>query len=686
MPIVKPVDYNKLNSNQKNFATADFNNPCLSVAVAGSGKTTTAVARIQKMLESGVRADEILLLSFTNAATDSIVDRVAKVLGEDVVAGITAGTFHSVFNSVLRRYFYKVNLSSDFSIENDEMHKEAMKKAMITVDFPFKESRIKPQDLLYIVSQTKLRDLSIDEAIMVFNPKLNDFYYDVVSAIDEYTDYCKKNSILDYNDLLLKTYELLKDNPDVCKSLSEKYKYIIVDEYQDTNVLEAKILKLLRSFDEKSLTVIGDPQQSIYSFINADVKNIVNFGQDYSDTNELPLTYNYRSNQQILDTANEVVKDSKIGKFESMKGTHSVNYKPFLVRFRDKNEEAQAAIETIEYFNKVHNIPLGDIAVLIRNGTISNILEVELNKPPYNKTIPFIKMGGKKFLEKSHVQDVIQLLKTVENTRLDLSWNRSLSLLKGIKDIYSQQISSFIFSNSEVPDIDLLISDHFSKRSFKKSLEDYHEFLSDTRKLLTPTEKVDATINFYRNLRLSAISLHKVENQASEMHDLQEQIEEVKALNFIADSYKSLTDMLDALVLDDRLTNKDTSGDKLTISTIHSAKGLEWKVVILLEASDECLPGDRGPSSSHPLARELHENEIEEGRRLTYVALTRAKDFLFIFSPRLNSRYQPLILSRFLATMDVRRTMTEIINSGTLDYELFKISPNKIKREELQID
>ena len=682
MPTVKPIEFDKLNSNQKSFALADFENPCVSVAAAGSGKTTTAVARIQKMLESGVKAEEILLLSFTNAATDSIVNRVANVLGENVVAGITSGTFHSVFNSILRKYHNRVGLPDDYVIENDEIHKDVIAKVMEDNNFPTGRGCPNPQSILFLISQMKIRGLSIEDAIDIFRPDYNDFLIDITYVVEAYYDYCNEHGLLDYNDLLLETYELLKNNPDICCLLSQKFKYIIVDEYQDTNILESNILSLLRSFEEKSLTAIGDPNQSIFSFINADVKNIVNFKTTYNNVSDLPLTVNYRSNQEILDTANAVVADSEVGTY-NMIGTRSVNYQPILSRFDTVKDETDAVIETIKYFNTTHNIPLGDIAVLIRNGNNSNDLEATLTAF-YSNDIPFVKMGGKKFLEKAHVQDVIQMLKTVIGTKVEISWVRTLKLLKGIDRKNSSAIASKLFENSEDPNIEIFINEKFKTKIIQKSLNDYYNFLVDSRKLQTPKEAVEAAIKNYKNIEEERIANHKSVNMQEEWNTLQENIKELGSLSYIAESYKSLQEMLDALVLDDRLAKNEPSEDTLTISTIHSAKGLEWKVVILIEAADQYIPGMRPAVSDHPVALQLKKNEIEEGRRLIYVALTRAKDFLFVFVPKRDFKYEPLILSRFLDTMEVRSTFNQI-PGDMLKYRLNELDPSKIITEDIEV-
>lgn len=682
MPIVKPIEFDKLNSNQKSFALADFENPCVSVAAAGSGKTTTAVARIQKMLESGVKAEEILLLSFTNAATDSIVNRVANVLGENVVAGITSGTFHSVFNSILRKYHNRVGLPDDYVIENDEIHKDVIAKVMEDNNFPTGRGCPNPQSILFLISQMKIRGLSIEDAIDIFRPDYNDFLIDITYVVEAYYDYCNEHGLLDYNDLLLETYELLKNNPDICCLLSQKFKYIIVDEYQDTNILESNILSLLRSFEEKSLTAIGDPNQSIFSFINADVKNIVNFKTTYNNVSDLPLTVNYRSNQEILDTANAVVADSEVGTY-NMIGTRSVNYQPILSRFDTVKDETEGVIETIKYFNTTHNIPLGDIAVLIRNGNNSNDLEAKLTVL-HSNDIPFIKMGGKKFLEKAHVQDIIQMLKTVIGTKVEISWVRTLKLLKGIDRKNSSAIASKLFENSDDPNIEIFINEKFKTKIIQKSLNDFYDFLVDSRKLQTPKEAVEAAIKNYKNIEEERIANHKSVNMQEEWNTLQENIKELGSLSYIAESYKTLQEMLDALVLDDRLAKNEPSEDTLTISTIHSAKGLEWKVVIFIEAADQYIPGMRPAVSDHPVALQLKKNEIEEGRRLVYVALTRAKDFLFVFVPKRDFKYEPLILSRFLDTMEVRSTFNQI-PGDMLKYRLNELDPSKIITEDIEV-
>jgi len=658
---VSGVDFDKLTDEQKHFATADFDKPCFSNAVAGSGKTTSCVARIQKMLESGIKAEDILLLSFTNAAANSIVERVESVLGAEVVKGITAGTFHHVFNNVLRKYYKRVGLDPHYTIQTEEIHNEAMKLIFEEVEFPKGKGCPTSRNVLFLVSQMKLRSLLLEDAIEIFMPHFDMFSLNIADAVNEYFDYCDEKHILDYNDLLIKTLELLENNPDICKKLNETYKYIIVDEYQDTNKIEARILELLRQDENKGLTVVGDTNQSIFSFINSDVNNILSFKNNNPTSNEASLTTNFRSNQEILDVANEIVRDTQVGDFYEMVGTHSSGRKPIIAKFRNMYDEASATFDTIRFLHEKLGLTLNEICVIIRNGSQSIPLELEIQARRPQFPIDFIKRGGKKFLDSKEAQDVIHFLEVIDETDLELSWIRTLNHFEKIGQKTAEQITKLILTEDGV-NIDNLISDDLKKKSYYNSILKFKTIFDRSHVFQKTEQKVKYIIDNYKDLRETVIMKSQAKTMTEDLDRLDKSYMQLKNLVDFASEYTSLRDFLDALVLDDKLKkdkNEDNS-DYLTISTIHSAKGLEWKAVIFIGVVDEVLPGESRIYSDRPEAEEIANIEKEEGRRLCYVAVTRAKDYLFIYHPQRDMNNFGLHLSRFIDKISVLDCIDEI--------------------------
>ena len=297
-----------LTPEQQKFAKADFNKPCFSVAVAGSGKTTSCIARIEQMLLAGIDSEQILLLSFTKVAARSIINKVRTTIGYEQCKGITGGTFHSVFNRILRKYAKLVGIANDYTLKVDEVLVDAIKLSFDILEFPRGRGCPTATGILKLIHNMKLRDLSIEEAIEIYEPSWKDYVDNITTVIAYYKMYCRQNNILDYDDILLKTYELLTTHPEVRDTIARQYKYIIIDEYQDTNIVQANIIyELLKSSTPPSVTIVGDPNQSIYSFINADINNILSFRDRFPDATEASLTTNFRSNQQILDTCNAIM-------------------------------------------------------------------------------------------------------------------------------------------------------------------------------------------------------------------------------------------------------------------------------------------------------------------------------------------------------------------------------------------
>ncbi len=620
----------ELNKTQFEAASA-VKGSYLVIAGAGTGKTRTLVYRVSRLIEMGYDPQSILLLTFTRKAAREMMDRATKLL-DSRCSKINGGTFHSFANLTLRRYGKAIGLSPNYTILDQgdsedviNLIRGKMDVAKLKKRFPNKKTILKVVSLSINTSRT------VNTIIAEEYPHFIEQMDKVLEIKNKYIQYKASNSLLDYDDLLLYLLKLLTSKGDVANQILSSINFIMVDEYQDTNKIQADIVKALATFNS-NVMVVGDDSQSIYSFRGADFKNIMNFPTLFKDTKLIKLEENYRSTKEILNLANYLLEFA-VEKYPKELYTNiSDGELPAIISAYNDNMQSQFIVERILELRE-EGISIGDIAVLFRSAYHSFNLEVELNRAH----IPFVKIGGLKFIETAHIKDALAFVRIAMNTRDLISWYRVLLLHEGIGPKRAQQIME------EISNIDFIASD-FSKlkgdKLFTKVIPLFNlvsNLITDRYKL--PYDKLELIYKYYDSIF------------EKKYDDFNKRRKDLEALNNIASNYDNTTTFLSDMVLEPPRDavgeiDEDKEDEQLIISTIHSAKGLEWHSVFIMHAADGFFP------SSQSFDKQA---TIEEERRLMYVAVTRAKRNLFISYPTsIFDRYNGYTIampSRFIANV-----------------------------------
>ena len=579
----------------------------LVIAGAGSGKTKTLTYRVARLIEDGTSPENILLLTFTKKAASEMLSRAALVLDErcEKVAG---GTFHSFANIILRKYAKLLKLKNNFTIL-DKTDCEDIISHIVGKMFPKKEKRFPKKGTIHeIYSKSVNKETPTKKIIHDEFPQFEHCEDKIIEVHKAYVTYKRENSILDYDDLLLYLKLLLENNEQLRKTLSNQYKYIMVDEYQDTNTLQADIIKLLAS-EHNNIMAVGDDAQSIYSFRGANYRNILDFPKLFENTKIIKLEQNYRSTQNILKLTNTIISRAK----ESFSKTLFSNIKspvvPALICAKNTQMEADFICQRIlELLDE--DINLSDICVLARNARMSYALEIELSK----RAIPYQKFGGPKFMETAHVKDIIAHLRVIINPDDIISLNRILLLLKGVGSSTVNSVIPIIKGNL-LPD---------SKSLPPKKVDSILPMLRILERLNSkiatqkPSEIVEEIISYYRPIL------------KDKYDDFSKREKDLEHLQYLSTQYSNLEDFISDMALEppdasvEGMYKRNSDDEALTISTIHSAKGLEWDSVFIIGAVDGRFPSAYSFNS---------EEEMDEELRLMYVATTRAKNNLYISYP-----------------------------------------------------
>jgi DNA helicase-2/ATP-dependent DNA helicase PcrA len=610
-------------------AVTSVNGPILVIAGAGSGKTRVIVYRVAFMLENGIFPQEILLLTFTRRAASEMLGRVQELLNENSVQKIFGGTFHSFSNYVLRKYANLLNIPSNFTIIDTEdaadtidLIKSELKLVNKEKAFP-KKNRIQT-----IISSARNRNLTIRHVIENEFTGLTDFIDQIELLNKGYEKYKKICNIFDYDDLMDVLRDALRDNPVFRNKMQHDYKYIMVDEYQDTNVVQKEIVEML-SGAHRNILIVGDDAQSIYSFRGANYENILRFPQQYPDCKVIKIEENYRSNQKILDFTNEIIRNARIGYKKTLYSKIIREGLPFVRKFYDQQSEAEFIVSKIlEYREK--GIALNQVAILVRAFWHAGYIEAELNR----RGIPYIAVGGLAFNERKHVKDMISYLRIIHNPYDAVAWHRILKYLPGVGLVTARKIIEKINAEKQ------LNMKSFESSRFAEGLKELLSMLTEAGQPGLGVGRMIETIKTYYMPILKATE-----------HDYSVRLLDIDVLIDLSSKYDTLGKFLTDFALDPpskKFGSKSTplideTEDKpLTISTIHSAKGLEWYSVIIPHALDGLLPSVRALKNIE---------ELEEERRLFYVACSRAKQDLIITMPSYVSTYNGFLSypSRFLA-------------------------------------
>ena len=600
------ISYEKdLNASQLD-AVKTKDGAVLVIAGAGSGKTKTLTYRVARLIESGINPENILLLTFTKKAADEMLNRAVMILDSrcEKVAG---GTFHSFSNFILRKYSNLLELRNNFTIIDRADAEDVVNHIRAQVIEKQEKRFPRKGTILDIYSKAINKNMTAEAVI---ESEYNQFAH-CVEKINEiskrYVLYKRENSLLDYDDLLLYLRILLQSNDEVRKKLSNQYKYIMIDEYQDTNALQADIIRLLAS-EHNNVMAVGDDSQSIYSFRGANFRNILDFPAIFKDTKIIKLEQNYRSSQNILKLTNKIIDRAKEKYTKNLFSDIENPEKPALICTNDMQTEAEFVAQRVLELQE-DDISLNDIAVLCRSARMTYNLEIELAK----RAIPYKKYGGLKFIETAHVKDVIAHLRVVLNPNDIISINRILLLLNGVGAQTAMKLLPVVAKENLYTEKVMLPSK--SSGSIKKL---FNTVAQQRRYLLQPSVIVDNILAYYEPILVEKYD------------DYQKRLKDLEHFRYLSEQYSNLEDFLSDLALeppDTSVSEVEDGAQKdecLTLSTIHSAKGLEWKAVFIIGAVDGRFPSVYSFNS---------EEELDEELRLMYVATTRAKTHLYITYP-----------------------------------------------------
>ena len=603
---VYKIDYEKELNPRQLEAVKKKDGPILVIAGAGSGKTKTLTYRAARLIEDGVNPKNILLLTFTKKAAKEMLSRAALIL-DSRCEQITGGTFHSFANIILRKYSPLLELQNNFTITDRTDSEDIINHIRSNIINKQEKRFPKKGTILDIYSKAVNKNIPSDEIISAEYNNFSHCTEKINEIIRLYNEYKHKNSILDYDDLLLYLRTLLESNPEVRKKLSNEYKYIMVDEYQDTNTIQAQIIKLLAA-EHNNVMAVGDDSQSIYSFRGANFKNILEFPNIFENTEIIKLEQNYRSSQNILALANEILLKAKEKYDKNLFSEIISPEKPALISAEDMQTEAKFIAQRVLELSEEENIPLNDICVLARNSRMTYNLEIELSK----MNIPFKKFGGMKFIEAAHVKDIIAHLRVILNPTDVISYTRILLLLDGIGNQTANKLLPVLTTDDNIKDKKLPVKN-------PEAIIKLTELINiNQQNLFNPSKVVENVIKYYEPI---------LKDKYDDYPKREKDLEHFMALS---EKYSSLEDFLSDLALeppDTSISDIEEGAYKdefLTLSTIHSAKGLEYKAVFIIGAVDGRFPSLYSFNSPEDLDEEL---------RLMYVAITRAKTHLAITYP-----------------------------------------------------
>ncbi len=582
----------------------------LVIAGAGTGKTRTLVYRVARLVEMGVDPKSILLLTFTRKAAKEMMER-ASVLLDNRCTKINGGTFHSFANITLRKYAKYLGLESGFTILDQGDSEDVINLIRGQMNIAHLKKRFpKKQTINRILSLSVNTGRMIEEIIVEEYPHFKDYTEKIVNIGAMFESYKRKNNLLDYDDLLVYLRKFLQDESPAAKSLLSGIQYIMVDEYQDTNKLQSDIVQGLAKINS-NVMVVGDDSQSIYSFRGANFKNIMDFPHFFRDVNVIKLEENYRSTQSILNFANHII-DAAAEKYTKFLFTRkTAGDLPAIVSTSTENMQSKFIVERILELSE-EGVPLSEMAVLFRSSYFSFDLEIELNKA----NIPYQKFGGMKFIETAHVKDILAFLRIASNPKDFVSWYRVLLLHEGIGPKKAQSILDLVASTNYSFRIkpDAVINPKYSNAILElfQLLKELH--IKDN----SPADKIEMVLSYYEPLF------------RNKYDDFNKRQKDLDILLNISQNYRSLDSFLADMALEPPqesvadIEESDKENEFLTLSTIHSAKGLEWHSVFILHAMEGFFPSSQSYAKLE---------SIEEERRLMYVAATRAKQNLYVSYP-----------------------------------------------------
>ena len=600
--------------NDKQYeAVVNTKGPCLVIAGAGSGKTKVLTHKIAYIMqEENAKPWDILAITFTNKAANEMKERIANLVGDNV-KDMWVGTFHSICVRILRRFIDRIGFDTSFIIFDTSDQKTLIKNCL--KDLAIDDKLFNERSVQSEISNAKNDML---EPFQYTAKAMGDYRKEKIATVYElYQKRLKENNAIDFDDIINYTIKILMENPDVLEYYSNKFKYVLVDEYQDTNKAQFTLITLLAS-KNGNITVVGDNDQGIYSFRGADISNILNFEKDFPGTKIIKLEQNYRCTGNILEAANAVIKNNEVKYAKKLWTENEIGKLPKVYLADNEYDEGSYIVEQIEHLKREEYYKYSDFAILYRMNTQSRAIEDIFRR----ENIPYKIIGGLKFYERKEIKDIIAYLRLIQNTSDNLSLKRIINEPKrGIGKTSLDSIEEL--ANNEGTTMYKIIKDaqqyglnriYLKSRDFINVIEE----LRQKQKDLTISELIKLTLK--KTGYMQALKDEKTIEAENRIENLDEFL--TVAIEFEEQfAENTLADFLEGITLSSDLDNMEETEDSVTLMTLHSAKGLEFPVVFLVGMEEGIFPGYK--SIGEP-------KELEEERRLCYVGITRAKENLFL--------------------------------------------------------
>ncbi len=596
----------QLNESQYAAVTATAG-PVLVIAGAGSGKTRTLVYRVAHLVEQGVPPESILLLTFTRKASQEMLWRAGRLLNQDCNR-VVGGTFHGIANMLLRKYGSHLGFGASFTIIDRGDAEGIINLLKSSLGLGKKDKRFPSRRaIINLISGSINKSLSLEQLLEAQYAHLAEHLEDILILQKHYQDFKFDHGLMDYDDLLVNWKRLLVESPEGRHAISTRFAYIMVDEYQDTNLIQADIIRLLADIHD-NVMVVGDDSQSIYSFRGADFYNIMRFPKVFTNTRIIKLEENYRSTQPILSLTNDIIRNAAEKYTKTLFTKREGELRPMVFAAADEREEAAFIVRAVRRL-VADGVALTEIAVLFRSSFHSYKLELELA----SATIDYEKRGGLKLTESAHMKDMIAFMRVLVNPQDTLSWNRMLLQLEHVGPTTAQKISGLI---AQAADPFQALARYPAGKSwqegFAKLVRLFEELLAEGHRLPALYEIV---LRYYEPIFERLYS-----------DDFPKRRKDIDQLKSIMDGYEDLQSFIDDTSLDPpEESSSDGHGlSRMVLSTIHSSKGLEFEAVFVIGLAD----------GRFPHAAATFGEQWEEERRLLYVAATRAKKYLYLTYPR----------------------------------------------------
>ena len=600
--------------NDKQYeAVVNTEGPCLVIAGAGSGKTKVLTHKIAYLIgEKQVKPWNILAITFTNKAANEMKERIGNLVG-DVAADIWMGTFHSICVRILRRFIDRIGFDSSFIIFDTSDQRTLVKTCIKTIGLD--DKMFTDRSVLSEISNAKNEMLEPEQYTVRAN---GDFRKEKIALVYEmYQKRLKENNAIDFDDIINYTIKILMDNSDILEYYSDKFHYVLVDEYQDTNKAQFTLVTMLAS-KNGNITVVGDNDQGIYSFRGADISNILNFERDFPGTKIIKLEQNYRCTGNILKAANAVIKNNEVTYKKELWTENEVGNLPAVYSAKNEYDEGTYIAQQIEHLRREEYYKYSDFAILYRMNTQSRAIEEILRR----ESIPYKIIGGLKFYERKEIKDIISYLRLIQNPSDNLSLKRIINEPKrGIGKTSLDKIEE-ISVNSGVPMYEIIknAEQYGLNRVFLNS----REFVNAIEELRAKKDDIKISDLIKEILKKSGYTQALENENTIEAENRIENLDEflTVAIEFEDESADNkLSDFLEGITLSSDIDNMEETEETVTLMTLHSAKGLEFPVVFLVGMEEGIFPGYK--SIGEP-------KELEEERRLCYVGITRAKEHLFL--------------------------------------------------------